>query len=158
MRWIDRFGLDPNTVTFGEIREYAITSISDFTAPAGLADARESIGIACERNSCEDVDGATHATEPGDQAAWQNILNANGGANQTGGGNFMCVGDEESCWFVHSCYTCNNGSRALVPRQTPLQQSGTLNVNGLNIYFYSDTLRGWDNRANYNSACRRRNP
>jgi RHS repeat-associated protein len=150
---IDPLGLDDNTVTYGEMREWAITSPTDFTPPPGLADAKASIGAACGRNSvCASVDGS-NAESPVDRAAWQNIVNANGGTDQSGGGNFMCVGHQQ-CWFVHQCDTCRDCRRDRVERDQSLMPSGTVGVSGHTIYFYNDPLRGWDTSANYRSACR----
>src|SRR6185369_5410961 len=41
-----------NTCTYGEIRQWAITSLSDFSAPAGLGDAKASIGSVCTSANC----------------------------------------------------------------------------------------------------------
>jgi hypothetical protein len=140
-----------NQCTYGEIRSWAITSQTDFAPPAGLADAKASIGVVCRRNPCHCVDGST-AAAPADQAAWRNIVNANGGADRTGGGNFMCVG-HQNCWFVHSCYSCVNGRRTRVARPNNLATSGTCAVGGNTLYFYNDALRGWCTRADYRTGC-----
>jgi hypothetical protein len=123
--------------TFGEIGQWAITSVADFTPPAGLADAKASIDAACSRQRCNCIDGSTK-TAPGDRHAWTNILVATGGTDQTAGGNFMCVGNE-SCWFVHSC---GPDMRHLRERATPLTPVGTVVVNGHRLFFYSDPLLG----------------
>jgi hypothetical protein len=139
--------------TYGEISSWAIISSRDFSPPAGLADAKASIGAVCVRNPCLCIDGS-RATAPADRAAWQNIVNATGGTDQTGGGNFMCVGTE-NCWFVRSCYRCINGRRTLVNRTNNLTTSGTTAVTGKGtLYFYNDPLRGWCNREDYRSGCR----
>jgi RHS repeat-associated protein len=148
----DFYGLDANTATYGEISSWAITNQHDFTPPPGLPDAKSSIGAVCNGSNCNNVDGS-NATAPGDQAAWSNIVNANGGSDQSGGGNFMCVGSQD-CWFVHMYYTCKNNQKVLVPRTTPLQPSGQVNVGNHTIYFYSDRLKGWDNSQDSNTACK----
>jgi Domain of unknown function (DUF4157) len=146
----------PNTCTYGEIRSWAITSQSDFSAPGGLANAKASIGAVCSRNPCSCVDGST-ATAPGDRAAWRNIVAARGGSDRSGGGNYMCVGSNR-CRFVHSCYSCvtENGTqrRSLTRRASPLSTSGTTTVTGKGtLYFYNDPLSGWCNREDYRSGC-----
>jgi len=138
---------------YGEIRSWAITSLTDFTPPAGLADAKASIGAVCTPRNCSCRDGST-ATAPGDRAACNNIVSASGGADQSGGGNFMCVGSQD-CWFVQSCYRCQKGSRTLVRRQEPLEPSGTATVAGKgSLNFYRDNLLGWCSRADFRSGCR----
>lgn len=142
-----------NNCTYGEIRSWAVTGPPAYAAPAGLADAKASIGAVCARgNPCSCVDGST-ATAPADQAAWRNIVAANGGADQTGGGNFMCVGSQ-NCWFVHSCYSCAGGRRTQGARAANLATSGTCSVGANTLYFYDDPLRGWCNNADYRSGCR----
>jgi hypothetical protein len=142
-----------NECTYGEIRSWAITSMSDHSAPAGLADAKASIGAACARNPCNCVDGS-NATAPGDQAAWSNIVAASGGTDHSGGGNFMCVG-HQNCWFVHRCYHCENGHRALTDRDSNLATSGSTAVTGHGtLYFYNDALQGWCNSTDRRSGCR----
>ncbi|MBI4650812.1 RHS domain-containing protein [Candidatus Desantisbacteria bacterium] len=153
---IDPFGLqDANTWTYGEIRPWAITSIRprNFTPPAGLSDCKASIGAACNRgNPCSSVDGST-ATAPEDQAAWGNIVNATGGTDRSGYGNFMCVGSQ-NCWFVHSCNRCCGGNKVLVERSTNLALTGTATVvNKGTLYFYRDDNMGWCSRADYNRGC-----
>ncbi|MBI3755913.1 MAG: hypothetical protein HY265_07120, partial [Deltaproteobacteria bacterium] len=153
---IDPSGLDANTLTYGEIRAWAIMSLTNFASPAGLADARASIAAACGRgNACNSVDGST-ATASGDQAAWNNITNATGGTDRSGGGNFMCVGSQD-CWFVHKCYKCCGGQKTLSTRSSNLTPCGTVTVSssqGGTLYFYNDSLRGWCTAADYNSGCR----
>ena len=153
---IDPSGLDANTWTYGEIREWAIMSLSDFSSPAGLADARVSIAAVCSRgNSCNSVDGST-AIAPGDRAAWNNIVNATGGADLSGGGTLMCVGTQ-NCWFVHRCYKCCGGTKKLVNRDTNLQPCGTAVVSstrGGTLYFYDDPLKGWCTPKDYSSGCK----
>ena len=46
MSLLDVLGLDPNTLTYGEIRQWAIRSPRNFGSPPGLADAKASIGAA----------------------------------------------------------------------------------------------------------------
>lgn len=149
---IRRQGTAADRWTYGEIRQWAIRSLTDFSAPAGLADAKASIAAVCARgNRCASVDGA-RAVAPGDRAAWDNIVNANGGTDRSGGGNFMCVGTE-NCWFVHSCYRCSGGARRLMRRDRPLQSTGRVIVNGHTLYFYNDPLLGWCSRDDYRSGC-----
>jgi hypothetical protein len=142
-----------STCTYGEIRSWAVTGPPAYAAPAGLANAKASIGAVCGRGEpCSCVDGST-ATAPADRAAWRNIVAANGGADQTGGGNFMCVGSQ-GCWFVHDCYSCVGGRRTLGARAANLATSGTCSVGANTLYFYNDPLRGWCNSADYRSGCR----
>jgi RHS repeat-associated protein len=155
INYLDQYGLDANTWTYGEIEQWSITSMRDFTPPPGLADAKASIAAACGRNTnvanCKSVDGS-NATAPADAAAWNNIVNANGGSDLTGGGDLMCVGTT-GCWFVHASYTCRNHSKVLAERDNPLTPTGTVSVNGHTLYFYSDPLGGWDNATDRNTAC-----
>ena len=143
---------DADTCTYGEIRSWAVTGADDH-APAGLADAKASIGAACSHgNECNCEDGSA-ATAPADQHAWRNITAANGGADQSGGGNFMCVGSE-NCWFVHSCEACNgHGGHGRQERGANLATSGTATVNGHTLYFYNDPDRGWCNHADFIHGC-----
>jgi len=141
-----------NECTYGEIRSWAIVSQSNLTAPGGLPSAKASIGSVCSPRNCSCRSGAG-ATAPGDQAAWRNIVAASGGADLSGGGNFMCVG-HQNCWFVHSCYHCENGRRALTRRATNLATSGSTSVTGKGtLYFYNDPLQGWCNAADRRSGC-----
>lgn len=135
----------PDEFTFGEIRQWAIKHLNkpyDGSAPSGLDDAKESIGLACARNSnpknCNCKDGST-ATAKGDQDAWTNIQNATGGKDLTGGGNFMCVGHQR-CGFVHTCADIKSGKR--VARTTNLAPSGKATINGHTIFFYDDPRNG----------------
>jgi RHS repeat-associated protein len=151
----DEMGLDANTWTYGEIRAWAIYSSTDFSSPAGLADAKASIAAVCGRgNPCNSVDG-TYATTPEDRAAWNNIVNATGGEDQSNGGSLMCVGTE-NCWFVHRCYKCCGGKKTLIDRGNNLQSCGTtivLSTRGGTLYFYNDPLQGWCSVSDYNSGC-----
>jgi Domain of unknown function (DUF4157) len=143
---------DADTCTYGEIRSWAVAGADDH-APAGLADAKESISAACSHgNACNCVDGSA-ATAPKDQHAWRNITNANGGADQSGGGNFMCVGSE-NCWFVHTCTACDgHGGSRRQARASNLATSGTTTVNGHTLYFYDDPMRGWCNHNDFVHGC-----
>jgi len=147
-------GLDADKWTFGEIGECAITSLRNFTAPPGLADAKASINACCTRNGgdCSSKDGST-ATEPGDRAAWNNIVNATGGTDRSGGGNYMCV-NTQRCKIVTKCYECCGNQKRLRKRETPLQPTGTLSVGGCTLYIYDDPLKGWCTRQDYISRCR----
>ena len=148
---VDFGGLDANRWTYGEIRNCAITSLRNFAPPPGLADAKTSINKCCTRNGggCKSEDGS-NATEPGDRAAWHNIVNATGGTDRSGGGNYMCVNTQE-CKIVTKCYyRCGNEKR-LRKRETPLQPTGTLIVGGCTLYFYVDPLKGWCTKEDYNS-------
>lgn len=149
----DPLGLfDENEHTYGEIRSWCITPAPGYPAPAGLPDAKASIGAVCSPNSCAAANGA-NATAPADQAAWRNIVNATGGSDRSGGGRFMCVGTQ-GCWFVHRCYACRAGQRVLVNRATPLVPSGTTSVAGHGtLYFYQDSLDGWCNSQDRQSGC-----
>jgi RHS repeat-associated protein len=139
-----------NTWTYGEIRQYAITSARNYRPPSGLGDAKASIGQVCMKNSCQATDGSA-ATAPADQAAWTNITQASG-VDRSGGGNFMCVGTQR-CWFVTRCYACVGNRKTLVPRTSALTPSGRVTLGGNTIYFYNDPLMGWCNAADKNSGC-----
>lgn len=135
----DPTGLDANTVTYAEVRQWANVSSTNYNPAPGLADAKASIAAACERSvgGCgEDQPGS--AAAPGDQHAWQNIVNATGGTDLSGGGNFMCVGSQ-GCWFVHSC---RNSQGNMVERTCNLAPSGNVTLRGHTIYFYNDPLLG----------------
>lgn len=142
-----------NTWTFGEIGSWAWLPTPSYPSPSGLGDAKASIGAACALNGggCNSIDGSD-ATNPIEQAAWNNIVNANG-ADRLGGGIFMCAGSQ-GCWFVHRCYKCVNGKKALVDRPQPLEPSGTVDVRRHTIYFYNDPLEGWCDEADSKSGCR----
>jgi hypothetical protein len=127
-----------DTCTYGEIRSWAITSLSNFTAPTGLADAKASIGAVCSNSNCHCTDGS-NATAPGDRHAWSNIVAANGGTDRSGGGTHMCVGSE-NCGFVHQC-SCPDGR--VVERLTNVRPSGQTTVTGKGtLYFYNIPRRG----------------
>jgi RHS repeat-associated protein len=149
--YTDPTGLDANTWTYGEIRNWAISGPNNFAPPLGLPDAKASIGAVCTDATCNNVDGSS-ATAPADQAAWNNIVNANGGTDRSGGGTYMCVGTQQ-CWFVHMYYTCIGNKKVLVQRPTPLKPSGEVTVDGHTIYFYRDPLKGWDTEAHYRGGC-----
>ncbi|HZX74463.1 MAG TPA: DUF4157 domain-containing protein, partial [Cyclobacteriaceae bacterium] len=105
-----------DTCTYGEIREWAIVSMQDHSAPAGLADAKASIGAACSRGqSCNCVNGS-NASADGNKAAWTNITTASGGTDQSNGGNFMCVGSE-ACGFVHQCRPIYQKGQPVPPKR-----------------------------------------
>jgi len=93
---------------------------------------------------------------PGDRAAWANILTANGGTDQSGGGNLMCV-FTQNCAQVHRCTVCRNGRPVQVERPSPLPPVGMVTVgtppNVRTIYFYNDPLQGWGNPADRLSGC-----
>jgi RHS repeat-associated protein len=159
---IDRLGLQAmgtqaDRWTYGEIRQWAITNQGDFTPPAGLADAKASINAVCSRGESCVPDQPNSGSAPGDQAAWNNITNANGGTDMTGGGTFMCVGTQQ-CTVVQRCWRCvgqgRNRRRQLGRRQPPLAPTGQVTVNGRTIYFYDDPLQGWCNAADRASGCR----
>lgn len=98
-----------NTATYGEAGAYAVMHVGvpqDLSAPPGLADLKASIGTVCKRNACKPKQPGRNAN-PINQAAFDNIVNANGGTDLTGGGNFMCVGSQ-GCYFVHQFMTCVN--------------------------------------------------
>lgn len=153
---VDLCGLaDANTYTYGEIRAWAVTcSPSDLSSPKGLADAKASIGAACSRgNVCNSVDGST-ATGKVDQAAWKNIVNATGGTDLSGGGNYMCT--DHSC-FITDCYKCCNGKKTRVKRNKPLQTTGSVTVSscrGGTVYFYNDPNQFWCSREDYLKGCK----
>ncbi len=151
----DPLGLqgNANTWTFGEIGSWAWLPTPGYPAPPGLGDAKASIGAACARNGggCNSVDGSG-ATDPIGKAAWNNINNASG-SDQSGGGNFMCVGGQ-GCWFVHRCYGCLNGKKTLMDRPQPLQPSGSVSVGKNTLYFYNDPLQGWCNETDRKSGCK----
>jgi hypothetical protein len=154
---LDPLGLqlrNPNTYTYAEIREYAIKQMGkDRSAPDGLADAKTSIAVACAARDCSAQDGS-NASAPDDQAAWNNITNAEGGHDRTGGGTFMCVGTQH-CWWVHSCYACQGSKKVKVPRNPPLPPSGSVTLGGGNtLYFYNDPLDGWCNERDRNCGCK----
>jgi hypothetical protein len=124
-----------------------------YPAPAGLGDAKASIGAACTLNGggCHAVNGSLF-NDPISKAAWNNIVNATG-TDKSGGGNYMCV-DTQSCGIVHQCTKCMNGKPTLGNRPQPLKPSGTVTVQGHTLYFYSDPLLGWCNAKDKNSACK----
>jgi hypothetical protein len=139
--------------TYGEIREWAITSLTDFGAPVGLGDAKASIAAACARNPCQCIDGASNAKAPGDKASWSNIVAASG-TDRSGGGEQMCVGTE-NCYFVHQCTTCGKGKSKRVEREDNLTAAGTTSVTGKGtLYFYTDPLKGWCNAKEFKSGCK----
>jgi hypothetical protein len=147
---------DANTCTYGEIRSWAITSLTNFAAPAGLGGAKASIGAACTAANCNCVDGSA-ATAPGDQHSWTNIVAASG-ADATGGGRMMCVGTQQ-CGFVHQCRQCVGGTPTTVERPQNLVPTGTATVtNKGTLYFYSDPLQGWCNADDRRTACRAPQP
>jgi len=145
----DRLGLQTaQEYAFGEFREWC----RDPVPPPGLADAVASVGAVCQRTRmCAHMSGAN--STGADRTAWNNIINATGGIDRSGGANFMCVGSQNCC-FVHRCYTCRNGNPSLIDRQRNLTPSGTVNVGSHTIYFYRDELNGWCNRQNYRTGCR----
>jgi hypothetical protein len=141
-----------NTCTYGEIRQWAVKSMSDHDPPAGLGDAKASIGAACTSRNCSCYSGAG-ATAPADQAAWRNIVAASG-TDRSGGGRFMCVGSQ-NCWFVDQCYHCVDGNRRLTNRQAALVPVGRTTVTGKGtLYFYNVPHQGWCNREDWRSGCR----
>jgi len=147
---------DANTCTYGEIREWAITSLSNFAAPAGLGDAKASIGAVCSPANCNCVDGS-RATAPGDRHAWTNIQAA-AGTNQSGGGDHMCVGSE-ACGFVHECTGCTGTRATTGARATALTATGTVTVAGRGtLYFYSVPFQGWCSAEERRTACRPQQP
>ncbi len=149
-----RLARTANECTYGEIRSWAITSQRDFTAPAGLADAKASIGSVCSSSNCNCVDGSG-ATAPGDQHAWSNIVAATGGSDLSGGGNHMCVG-HQGCTFVHRC-SCPDGR--VVERVRNLSPSGTARVAGKGtLYFYDVPRRGQCPQADREARCGQRRP
>lgn len=137
---------------YGEIREWAIVSQRDHTAPGGLGDAVASLEASCARGEpCRCVDGSS-ATAPGDQAAWRNITSSTG-TDCSAGGEYMCVGTQQ-CTVVQRCYQCDGNRRRLVNRPTPLEPVGQTSVTGKGtLYFYTDPLQGWCNAADRRSAC-----
>jgi RHS repeat-associated protein len=146
---------DASRATYAEAGSFAVNHLGppqDLSAPAGLADLKASVGAVCQRNHCEHSQPGPH-DRPGNIAAWNNILNANGGQDRTGGGNFMCVG-QQGCWWVHAVFTCVNCHPKKVPRPTPLAPSGSVTLNGNTVYFYKDPLQGWDCEKNRNSGCK----
>lgn len=133
-----------NTCTFGEIRQWAIVSQRDHSAPAGLADAKASIGAACSRGQPCSCHGLRANAAPGDRAAWRNIRAASGGTDHSNNGNFMCVG-HQGCWFVHQCRPVYQPGEARPPlreRTTNLQPVGRVSIRGNTVYFYRDRRNG----------------
>jgi RHS repeat-associated protein len=143
--------------TYGEIGQFGIHSLNDFSSPAGLADAKASIAGACSRQGGRCNAGRSRPHRPGDIAAWNNIVNATGGTDLSGGGELMCVNTQD-CYFVHTCNTCQNNKRKTIERATPLTTTGIVIIgeppNQGILYFYHDPLQGWDTTANRASACR----
>ena len=156
------FAHNAQTATWGEIGSWAyLCPGGKFTPgiPAGLADAETSIAGLITRNRGVNFKPPPPPPPKGkfslNWAAWQNIVAAGGGKDQTGGGNDMCVGSQH-CWFVHKYYCCAQGAKKLVARRKPLTPSGTLVVQGCNggtLYFYSDPLQGWCDRKDYIHGC-----
>jgi len=157
IKLIDPLGLQSigDVWVYGEIRQYAINSFKDLGAPSGLADAKASIIAACKASGgdCNDKQRPNGTENKYDTAAWENIKNATDGKDQSGGGNFMCVGTQ-NCWFVTKCYKCVGGAKVRVSRPTPLTPSGTVRVGRGTVYFYKDPLQGWCNAEDRKSGCK----
>jgi RHS repeat-associated protein len=157
------FAHGAQSATWGEIGSWAyLCPGGKFTQgiPAGLADAEASIASLITRNRGVNFKPPPPPPPKGkfslNWAAWQNIVAAGGGKDETGGGNFMCVGSQR-CYFVHSCYCCVKGVRKLVSRPKPLPPSGIVTVDGClggTLYFYKDPLQIWCNRKAYLHGCR----
>jgi RHS repeat-associated protein len=132
----DPTGLDGNNWVWGEIGPYINISQRNLNPNPGLADAKASIIAACSRNpyGCYNKPTPGPNAARGDRAAWQNIVNATGGTDRSGGGNYICVGSQE-CSVVHEC---NNSRGETVERPCRLQPTGTVTIGGITIYFYSD--------------------
>jgi RHS repeat-associated protein len=145
-----------NTRTYGEIGRWSWLPAPGYPAPPGLADAKASIEAACTLNGggCNAVDGSG-ASNPISRAAWNNIVNANG-KDESGGGNYMCVGGQ-GCWFVLGCWECMKGTKIFANRPKKLEPSGSVEVGGHTVYFYKDPLQGWCNEADRNSGCKCKN-
>jgi RHS repeat-associated protein len=156
--YYDPKGLNANNWTFGEIESWAITDYETLASPAGLADAKTSIAAACTLNGgrCNNVDGSAFADDPIRTAAWNNIVNATGGADLTGGGSYFCVGHPtQGCPYVTRCKTCCNGREMWVDRASPLTTTGTATVSGMGggtLYFYTDPYDWWCNEDVYNAG------
>jgi|GEM_PF-6653157 len=133
-------------VAFGEFRAYARKT--DGSAPVGLADAIASTAAACKANGggCEYRDGSTY-TAHWDKQAWNNIKNAVGGTDLSGGGNLMCVKDQ-LCLLVHSARIRTPSGSKMVKRAAPLTPSGTVTIIGsargdITLYYYNMPFQGW---------------
>ncbi len=156
------FAHNAQTATWGEIGSWAYLCPGGkltLGIPAGLAEAEASIASLITRNRGVNFKPPPPPPPKGkfslNWAAWQNIVAAGGGKDQTGGGNDMCVGSQH-CWFVHKCYCCTQGARKLAARRKPLPPSGTVVVQGCNggtLYFYSDPPQGWCDRKDYIHGC-----
>jgi RHS repeat-associated protein len=134
---------------FGEIRSWAVTSITDLSAPPELGAAKASIAAACSRgNQCASADGS-NAKAPADRAAWNNILNARGN-DLSGGGKYFCIVPSSSkCYDTH-CYKCECGKKILTERNFPLPYTGTVISAGKGaIHFYNDENQGWCSKSDY---------
>ena len=139
-----------SSLAYGEVGEFSWRR-RDYGPPNNLADAVASIAAACSRNKviggpCESKN-VSGSTDPLISAAWNNIRNAVGGTDRTGGGNLMCVKNQQ-CVQVHSAYTYKNGKKVLVPRPQPLKPSGTVEITGsgsgnVTLYFYKMPYQGW---------------
>ena len=161
----DEYGIfahNAQTATWGEIGSWAYLCPGGkltLGIPAGLAEAEASIASLITRNRGVNFKPPPPPPPKGkfslNWAAWQNIVAAGGGKDQTGDGNDMCVGSQH-CWFVHKCYCCAQGAKKLVARRKPLPPSGTVVVQGCNggtLYFYSVPLQGWCDRKDYIHGC-----
>lgn len=139
-----------SSLAYGEVGGFSWRR-RDYGPSNNLADAVASIAASCARNkaiggTCESKN-VSGSTDPLISAAWKNIRNAVGGTDRTGGGNLMCVKNQQ-CVQVHSAYTYKNGKKVLVPRPQPLKPSGTVEITGsgsgnVTLYFYKMPYQGW---------------
>jgi RHS repeat-associated protein len=153
LQLLDRLGLQTTNAeyAYGEIREYCINRSDRSVPPDGIADAVASVGAACSASPCLSKDGSHSKGD--NRIAWNNIQNATGGVDRTGGGTFMCVGSE-NCWWVHGCKGCEKNSPKEKDRPTPLAPSGTVTVGGNTVYFYKVPDQGWCSPGEKNSGCK----
>ncbi len=144
-KFLDSTGQYANTCTFGEIRSWIGRS-----EPAGLSDAKASLAACCSRKPCTGIDGSNSTGL--DLIVWNIIVATAIGTDRSDGGKEVCVGHPtRGCPQVENCLRCCNGRVQWVPRDTPLQTTGTVVVaGGGTVYFYYDPDDWWCSRADYN--------
>jgi RHS repeat-associated protein len=151
---LKKFGPDhtpnENTYTYGEIQKWVN---EPGATPEQIADAKASIGAACGRGN----DCASRMFDPDNPknspSAWQKIVDATGGKDRSGGGSYICVGIP-GC-YINTCYKCQDGKKTKVTRDPPVPTTGATPVGANKVYYYNDPLKGWCNKQDYKSGCRK---